>query len=1151
MSSLFACCKANDVNGLSHYLDGVVPDFRERDDNGLTALHICATYGSVEALIKLLNAGALECIDLPDYENGWTPIHRSIYFGHLKITLLLLRSGAKIGHEYFKNDWKFDIYPRRERRRAIRDINSWKQSIDHDGLDPLDLLSLSLSKYLDLSKKKMEYTSILTFGKADYTLGVPLPNSTCDVYKPKRIDELDGHGIVYVAADKYHSLALTKDGELYVWGHNKSGRLGLGNDIHAAQPIPRKIDFNHKISVIATAENHTLAVTNSGKIFSWGSDRYSQLGHGGTTGHCSFPREIEVFKRTKIIGIAAGEFHSLCYTNSGDLYAWGSNKNGQLGFKPCDIGTIPAGGSGVLVPKRLYLGCLSSKFISSVCPIIQVSASNQSSLFLLMSADIITNDNNNNESGIRKKKCNEVYQCGNGSQTATRVNFTGISKQSFSVEKECTTKMLNSIHDINVTQVSAGKYHNVALSTAGHIYTWGFGSDQLGHGVGQARIATPQLVESLLPENGGGRIVYIQSSSHRTCALSDVGDLYCWGVSNDQGILETSNSRFQPVPKRVMGIKRAVQVAIGENHTLVLTAASLPPLPHFDKICDTEVKGITDDIDNEPDDYIECEKCVKLNTEVAEDCISWVSMPTLTELCERTLAKCITYKTMIQILSVAESLECKSLLTFCFNFVQRNLDAIMVQSRQCDIETLLEKLDCSSNCSLQLKNSFINRTIRSDSFDHLFSEFSLQRGTSIGSDSGNEYSKSKSGSVGSDDGFNTPRLARKISFNPASSFDESSQHSVAKSINSVPAPRSVLSLDTCESVSKRIRAIKKKLMCISDLQSKSDSVAITPEQIEKLSKKSSLEHDLKNLTLLYKTLEGKENIIKNAENMRRASGIATISPPKSLAEWEKIVKSTPNDKSTLAQKCASSNDAVAEKVPMLSQHVETPCNSPNVSSNVWKSNHNQSVNTVSLDSIINEQSQQKATVVNCSPSTATKAWNYNNVSSNNKKVSLNTIISEQMQAQKALTSNIASQNGHNMTKSSTRSQGLTLDQFIVSPTRKDAPNACPWNTANLMPDKINNNSNSNGKVDKRKSFLEIQNEEEEARLNSNLMRFNNESPWFVDRRKRADSLEEVMKLQEIEKQFEEKNQISQCNDAAKSGAMASRSSRKKQQQQIH
>ena len=1019
----------------------------------------------------------------------------------------LTHSGAKIGHEYFKNDWKFDIYPRRERKRTIRDINLWKQSIDHDGLDPLDLLSISLSKYLDESKEKMEYTSVLTFGKADYTLGVPLPNSSSDVHKPKRIDELDGDGIIHVAADKYHSLALTKDGQLYAWGHNKSGRLGLGNDIHAAQPIPRKIDFNHKISMVATAENHTLAVTASGKIFSWGSDRYSQLGHGGTTGYCSYPKEIEALKRTKVIGIAAGESHSLCYTKTGDLYAWGSNKNGQLGFKQSDIGTIPAGGSGVVLPKRLYIGCLNAKSTTDVCPIIQVSASHQSTLFLILPAETIAN--NSSDIGLRKKKCNEVYQCGHGSQTPSRVNFiSNNSKSSLSV-------FGGSTHEINIIQVSAGKYHNVALSTAGHIYTWGFGSDQLGHGLGQSRISTPQLLESLLPENGGGRIVYIQSSSHRTCVLSDVGDLYCWGVSQDQGILETSNCRFQPVPKRVMGIKRAVQVAIGENHTLVLTAASLPPLPHSDKICDNVTK-YTEGIENEVEDILEE---VESTEELVEDCISWVAIPSLKELCERSLAKLISYKTLVPILSVADSLECKSLLTFCYKFVQRNLDAIMVQSRQCDIETLLEKLDCSSNSSLQLKSSFINRTIRSESFDHLFGELALQRSNSVGSDSGNEYNRYKCGSVGSEDGLGTPRFMRRKSFNSTSSLDELNNQQISETLPPPLAP----SLDTCDSVSKRIRSIKKKLSCISDLQSKFDeSVVITPEQKEKLAKKSTLEHELNKLTILYKTLEGKENIMKNAENMRR--GIATISPPKSLAEWEKIVKSA-----------STESVSTQESVTSFTETPRKESKADKETVNIWNKDENKSVNKVSLDSIMNEESQSRTLPVNRSPSTTISAWSNNNSgSSSGTKVSLNTIITEQMQAQKDFPSQSAKQSKPNTSKSSMCVQGPSLDQFIVkSKTGEDVAltNPCPWNTAKITPEKSNNNNNSSD--NKRKSFLEIQNEEEEARLKSNLVRFNNDSPWFVDRRLRADSLEEVMKLQEIEKLSEEKIQIPRCNKTGK------------------
>ena len=43
--------------------------------------------------------------------------------------------------------------------------------------------------------------------------------------------------------------------------------------------------------------------------------------------------------------------------------------------------------------------------------------------------------------------------------------------------------------------------------------------------------------------------------------------------------------RNQLLPKRVLGVKRAVGVAVGDDHTLVLTAASLPPLPLSDVSC--------------------------------------------------------------------------------------------------------------------------------------------------------------------------------------------------------------------------------------------------------------------------------------------------------------------------------------------------------------------------------------------------------------------------------------------------------------------------------------------------------------------------------------------------------------------------------------
>ena len=94
--------------------------------------------------------------------------------------------------------------------------------------------------------------------------------------------------------------------------------------------------------------------------------------------------------------------------------------------------------------------------------------------------------------------------------------------------------------------MAAGKFHNVALSAAGHVYTWGVGSDQLGHGpLGKTCLSTPTLVEAMLPERGGGRAVFVSASSNRTCVTSDKGDLYTWGATDDSVSASFASQNFR------------------------------------------------------------------------------------------------------------------------------------------------------------------------------------------------------------------------------------------------------------------------------------------------------------------------------------------------------------------------------------------------------------------------------------------------------------------------------------------------------------------------------------------------------------------------------------------------------------------------------
>ncbi|RHZ85592.1 hypothetical protein Glove_63g70 [Diversispora epigaea] len=87
---------------------------------------------------------------------------------------------------------------------------------------------------------------------------------------------------------------------------------------------------------VACGENHCLALTRDGEVFSWGSGRYGQLGHGNliSLDKSDKPKVIEFLQGLKITSIACGAWHSAVISDSGDLYTFGWNNLGRLGISP-------------------------------------------------------------------------------------------------------------------------------------------------------------------------------------------------------------------------------------------------------------------------------------------------------------------------------------------------------------------------------------------------------------------------------------------------------------------------------------------------------------------------------------------------------------------------------------------------------------------------------------------------------------------------------------------------------------------------------------------------------------------------------------------------------------------------------------------------
>ncbi|RUP42106.1 regulator of chromosome condensation 1/beta-lactamase-inhibitor protein II [Jimgerdemannia flammicorona] len=77
--------------------------------------------------------------------------------------------------------------------------------------------------------------------------------------------------------------------------------------------------------------SHFLALNSSGTVYSWGSNRFGQLGHGNLDFVAS-PTPLEALQGIPVLRMACGMYHSAAITEGGDLYTFGWDSKGRLGI---------------------------------------------------------------------------------------------------------------------------------------------------------------------------------------------------------------------------------------------------------------------------------------------------------------------------------------------------------------------------------------------------------------------------------------------------------------------------------------------------------------------------------------------------------------------------------------------------------------------------------------------------------------------------------------------------------------------------------------------------------------------------------------------------------------------------------------------------
>lgn len=162
-----------------------------------------------------------------------------------------------------------------------------------------------------------------------------------------KIFELDN--IIQLTVSNYHGVALSNDGEVYVFGKNNYGQLGLNHQFDCK--VPQLVPDIFDIISVSVSERHTMLLTAKGRVYTTINSKFVLIGNiedvvqisAGNehslllfnTGNVAIYRDgkvIDLLKDKAIEIISTGSNHSLLLGKNGIVYSYGNNKYGQLGL---------------------------------------------------------------------------------------------------------------------------------------------------------------------------------------------------------------------------------------------------------------------------------------------------------------------------------------------------------------------------------------------------------------------------------------------------------------------------------------------------------------------------------------------------------------------------------------------------------------------------------------------------------------------------------------------------------------------------------------------------------------------------------------------------------------------------------------------------